>query len=171
MTVKCLRSSPANCNLTTRFNCAGRSEGISSGPLCNRSVLFCCLAAGVGSCRSCACCGTGKWQAARCRPRSCTSARTREDVIYREELEDLARSDPRFTLRITLTRDSAPGWTGAVGRIDLPAIQALLKPLGVEADSFVCGSAGFVEAASALVIQAGQPGATIRTERFGPTGT
>ena len=41
------------------------------------------------------------------------SARTREDVIYHEELTDLARSDPRFTLRITLTRDSAPGWSGS----------------------------------------------------------
>ena len=92
-------------------------------------------------------------------------------MIYREELEDLARSDLRFTLRMTLTRDSAPGWAGAVGRIDLPAIQALLTPLGGEADSFVCGSAGFVEAASALLVQAGQPAATIRTERFGPTGT
>ena len=99
------------------------------------------------------------------------SARTREDVIYREELTDLARGDARFTLRITLTRDSAPAWSGAVGRIALPAVQALLEGLGGEADSFVCGGTGFVETASALLLQAGQPGAAIRTERFGPTGT
>src|SRR5688572_19184567 len=37
------------------------------------------------------------------------SARTREDLIYHEELADLARRDARFTLRITLTRDAAPG--------------------------------------------------------------
>jgi ferredoxin-NADP reductase len=35
----------------------------------------------------------------------------------------------------------------------------------------VCGSDGFVEAASALLLQAGQPPDAIRTERFGPTGT
>jgi ferredoxin-NADP reductase len=98
------------------------------------------------------------------------SARTREDVIHREELEDLARNDPRFTLRITLTRDAAPGWTGAVGRCDLPMVRTLLTTLGGVADSFVCGSAGFVETASALLVQAGQPGSAIRTERFGPTG-
>ena len=98
------------------------------------------------------------------------SSRTREEVIFHEELADIARSDPRFTLRITLTRDSAPGWSGAVGRIDLPAVQALLRDLGGVADSFVCGSDGFVEAASALLLQAGQPGDVIRTERFGPTG-
>ena len=99
------------------------------------------------------------------------SVRTREDVIYHEELTDLVSSDPHFTLRITLTRDVAPGWSGAVGRIDLPSVQAPLEGLGGVADSFVCGSHGFVEAASALLVQAGQPGPAIRTERFGPTGT
>src|SRR5688572_24048228 len=99
------------------------------------------------------------------------SARTREDVIYHEELTALARSDPRFTLLITLTRDSAPGWPGRVGRIDLPAVQALLEGLGGVVDSFVCGPNGFVEVASALLVQAGQPDYAIRTERFGPTGT
>jgi ferredoxin-NADP reductase len=99
------------------------------------------------------------------------SARTREDVIYHEELTDLARSDARFTLRITLTRDFAPGWSGAVGRINLPAVEALLKDLGGIADSFVCGYTGFVEAASALLLKAGQPAKAIHTERFGPTGT
>ncbi len=98
------------------------------------------------------------------------SARTREDVIYREELEELARGDARFALRITLTRDSASKWWGAVGRIDLPAVQALLKDLGGAAQSFVCGYAGFVETASSLLQEAGQPAVAIRTERFGPTG-
>jgi ferredoxin-NADP reductase len=99
------------------------------------------------------------------------SARAREDVIYHDELTEIAGNDPRFTLRITLTRDVAPGWSGAIGRIDLAAVQALLKDLGGVADTFVCGSADFVEAASALLLQAGQPGDAIRTERFGPTGT
>src|SRR5688572_22554094 len=99
------------------------------------------------------------------------SCRTREDVIYQEELAALARSDPRFTLQMTLTRDSAPGWPGRVGRIDLPAVQALLEGLGGVVDSFVCGPNGFVEVASALLVQAGQPDYAIRTERFGPTGT
>jgi ferredoxin-NADP reductase len=98
------------------------------------------------------------------------SARAREDVIYHDELTDIARNDPRFTLRITLTRDVESGWPGAIGRIDLPAVQGLLKGLGGVADSFVCGSADFVEAASALLLQAGQPRDAIRTERFGPTG-
>ena len=99
------------------------------------------------------------------------SCRTRDDVIYHGELAALARSDPRFTLRITLTRDSAPGWSGRVGRIDLPAVHALLEGLGGAAGCFVCGPDGFVEAAANLLMQAGQPRHAIRTERFGPTGT
>jgi ferredoxin-NADP reductase len=99
------------------------------------------------------------------------SVRTREDVIYHEELADIARNDSRCTLRITLTRDVEPGWSGAIGRIDLPSVQTLLRDLGGAADTFVCGSADFVEAAAALLLQAGQSGDAIRTERFGPTGT
>ena len=99
------------------------------------------------------------------------SCRTREDVIYHEELGEIARGDPGFTLRITLTRERPPGWPGAVGRIDLPMVQLLVGRPGGVADAFVCGSAGFVEAASALLLQAGQPAEAIRTERFGATGT
>ena len=98
------------------------------------------------------------------------SSRTREDVIYHGELTSLARGDPHFTLRMTLTRDFAPGWSGGVGRIDLPAVQALLEGLGGVVDSFACGPDGFVEAVSSLLLQAGQPRDAIRTERFGPTG-
>ena len=98
------------------------------------------------------------------------SCRTRDEVICGEELDAIARTDPRTTLRITLTRDVAPGWSGAIGRIDLAVVHAVLKDLGGTADCFVCGSAGFVEAASSLLVQAGQPPSAIRTERFGPTG-
>ena len=99
------------------------------------------------------------------------SVRTREDVIYQDELAEFVRRDSQFTLQVTLTRDSAPGWFGRFGRIDRPAVQALLEGLGGAADSFVCGPDGFVEAASAMLMQAGQPSHAIRTERFGPSGT
>lgn len=99
------------------------------------------------------------------------SVRTREDVIYHDELTAIARDDPAFTLRITLTRNVEPDWSGATGRIDLPAVQTLLEELGGATDGFVCGSADFVEAASSLLVQAGQPPGAIRTERFGPTRT
>ena len=99
------------------------------------------------------------------------SARTRDSVIYLNELRDIADADQRLALVITLTRDVAPNWPGDVGRIDLRVVSALLDRLGGQADSFVCGPAGFVELASGLLLQAGQPAEGIRTERFGPTGS
>ena len=97
------------------------------------------------------------------------SSRTREDVIYRSELKELA-ADPLLRVRITLTRDSAPGWSGDVGRINLAVVQEVLEGVGGVADSFVCGPTGFVEAVSVLLLQAGVRAESIRTERFGPTG-
>ena len=99
------------------------------------------------------------------------SARTRDEVIYQQELETLA-TDPTLCVAITLTRDAAGDWRGARGRIDLPVVQRLLAFLGEgTVDSFVAGSSGFVERAADLILQAGQPAQAIRTERFGPTGT
>jgi ferredoxin-NADP reductase len=99
------------------------------------------------------------------------SSRTRADVIYHQELDEIARHDSQFRLRITLTRETPPGWPGDIGRIALPSIQALLNDLGTSVESFICGNAGFVETASDLLVQAGQPVESIRTERFGPTGS
>jgi ferredoxin-NADP reductase len=98
------------------------------------------------------------------------SCRTREDVIYHEELGEIAQGDTAFTLRLTLIRQRPPGWSGALGRIDLPMTRALLERLGGMADCFVGGRYGFVEATSVLLMQAGQPMEVIRTERFGATG-
>ena len=98
------------------------------------------------------------------------SCRRRAEVIYHDEFVGMAGRDPQLTLLVTLTREEPAGWPGGIGRITLPGIQALLKDLGGDVDSFVCGSAGFVEVASALLVRAGQPTEAIRTERFGPTG-
>jgi ferredoxin-NADP reductase len=86
------------------------------------------------------------------------SVRDREDVIYADELGADA----------TLTFTGAPpdGWTGHTGRIDA----SLIPEPEPEATVFVCGSNGFVEAASRLAMAAGYARERIRTERFGPTG-
>jgi ferredoxin-NADP reductase len=87
------------------------------------------------------------------------SVRTGEDVIYADELGDDAA--------LTFTREPPDGWTGHAGRIDEALIDAALMPM---ATAFVCGSNGFVEAASRLLLDAGTDPQRIRTERFGPTG-
>ena len=45
------------------------------------------------------------------------SARTLDDVIYRDELHALADGDHR-AVTLTLTREASPAWTGNRGRVD-----------------------------------------------------
>ncbi|MDO0929084.1 ferredoxin reductase [Streptomyces sp. TG1A-8] len=90
--------------------------------------------------------------------RMLVSARSPEELIYARELG--AETTAVFTR-------SAPG--GApVGRVASAHVAALLAeqpPGGWEA--YVCGSNGFAEHASRLLVAAGQPVERIRIERFG----
>jgi ferredoxin-NADP reductase len=87
------------------------------------------------------------------------SVRNAEDVIYSDELGDDAV--------LTFTREPPDGWSGHRGRID----DGLIAEAGIDDGiAFVCGSNGFVEAASELLLEAGYDPRQIRTERFGPTG-
>ena len=87
------------------------------------------------------------------------SVRSAEDVIYADELGDDAL--------LTFTREPPEGWAGHTGRID----SSLISEAGVDSGTaFVCGSNGFVEAGSGLLLEAGFEPQRIRTERFGPTG-
>jgi len=89
------------------------------------------------------------------------SVRTAEDVIYSGELGEDAV--------LTFTRDAPAGWTGHRGHIDGPLVAGVASSLP-GATAFVCGSNGFVESASKLLLDAGVAPERIRTERFGPTG-
>ena len=50
------------------------------------------------------------------------SSRTFEDIIYREELDQMAARNDGLTVVYTLTRRQPPGWTGGARRIDLSLI-------------------------------------------------
>ncbi len=87
------------------------------------------------------------------------SVRSAEDVIYADELGD-------ETL-LTFSRKPPEGWPGHIGHIDA----SLIEEAGVDpGTAFVCGSDGFVEAATGLLLELGFEPRDIKTERFGPTG-
>jgi ferredoxin-NADP reductase len=102
--------------------------------------------------------------------RALVSARTREDVLYREELEGLAAADPELGLAITLTRAQPPGWTGYARRVDAAMLAETGFPPEAAPRIFVCGPTPFVEAVAELLVAAGHPPERVKTERFGPTG-
>lgn len=99
------------------------------------------------------------------------SSRNLDEVIYREELESMAAQDDRFDLTLTLTREQPTGWTGPTRRVDAEMLEEVVEKLGTPAQSYVCGPTGFVEAVASLLVDSGLPPETIRTERFGPSGT
>ncbi|NLG96853.1 MAG: oxidoreductase [Chloroflexi bacterium] len=99
------------------------------------------------------------------------SARTMEDVIYYNELEQLRSSQAGLDIFYTLTRVQPPGWTGYARRIDEEMLSEVAGPLGDSLTAYVCGPTLLVETAAAALARLGLPFERIRTERFGPTGT
>ena len=94
------------------------------------------------------------------------SARSWDDVIYREELEHLQGNG--FEVVYTLTREQPPGWTGYGRRVDRELL-AEVAPRDL-ALTFVCGPTPFVEAVAEALVGLGHEPSRIKTERFGPTG-
>ena len=98
------------------------------------------------------------------------SSRSLEDVIYREELDAMARHDPGLRVVNTLTRKQPAGWMGHRRRIDKAMLAEACFPLEQHPRIFVCGPTPFVETASRLLVELGHDPLTVKTERFGPSG-
>lgn len=91
--------------------------------------------------------------------RLAVSARTPGDLPYGDELQ-AAGAQTAFS------RIAVPGGRAA-GRLRMEDLAPLLSP---EATVFVCGSSGFAESATDLLMELGVPPGSVRVERFGPTG-
>jgi ferredoxin-NADP reductase len=96
------------------------------------------------------------------------SARSLDDVIYRDELAHLAEDG--LDVSYTLTREQPAGWTGYARRIDEAMLEEVFGPTAENALAYVCGPTSFVEAAASGLVALGSEPSRVRTERFGPTG-
>ena len=94
------------------------------------------------------------------------SARSWEDVLYRDELARLEGVGVHYTL----TRSRPPGWSGFDRRVDADMLAAVGPPVAAEPRIFVCGPTAFVERVADLLVELGHPPSAIHAERFGPTG-
>jgi ferredoxin-NADP reductase len=97
------------------------------------------------------------------------SARTHDDVIFRDELERLAAGGNRRVV-YTLTRGQPNGWTGYRRRIDLEMLTEVIGSPSDGAVAYVCGPTPLVEGVASTLVQVGFATDRVRTERFGPTG-
>jgi ferredoxin-NADP reductase len=98
------------------------------------------------------------------------SSRTQEEVIYRDELDDLTRRNGGLEVIYTLTRQQPPGWTGYHRRIDEDLLREVVWPAQDLARAYICGPTQFVETAATTLVALGYGPARVKTERFGPTG-
>jgi ferredoxin-NADP reductase len=113
------------------------------------------------------------------------SARTPDDVIYAEELAQRARVSPVTVITFLYTRltrwrgtpasaasESRAGGRppGYAGRLSAEVLARSALAPEFNPAVFACGPSGFVETASELLVAAGYPPGSIKTERFGPGG-
>ena len=98
------------------------------------------------------------------------SSRSFEEIIYREELEDLVARDDSLEVIHTLTRSWPEGWSGYARRIDAEMLGEVSWLANENPLAFVCGPTPLVEAVAAALVGLGHGPARVKTERFGPTG-
>ena len=67
---------------------------------------------------------------------------------------------------VVYSRRTPVGWPRAAGRLTARDLEPVLVP---DATAYVCGSSGFAEHASQLLVDLGVPAGLIRVERYGPT--
>jgi ferredoxin-NADP reductase len=96
------------------------------------------------------------------------SVRTAAEVIYQQELEQLAQQQANpLDLYLTFTRQPPLDWTGYRRRIDRAMLTEVLSGLPMHPQCFVCGSTQLVEQVANTLVDLGLPSDLIRTERFG----
>jgi ferredoxin-NADP reductase len=92
------------------------------------------------------------------------SVRTPGDLLYADEL-------PGPETTVVHTRVAPPGADRTAGRLSGEDLAMLLPtPFDPNTTVYLCGSGGFADAASDLLLELGVPAQHIRVERFGPTG-
>jgi ferredoxin-NADP reductase len=98
------------------------------------------------------------------------SSRRWDHVIYGGELARLAEDDETLEVALTFTREPPREWNGFRRRIDRMMLAEVAWPPAERPHMFVCGPTPLVEAVAAALVELGHDPASVKTERFGPTG-
>ena len=99
------------------------------------------------------------------------SARTWDEIVFRDELLRIQSSDTSFTMVATTTRGSSHRPDDFDRRLDRSLLHDILTRWGrTPRHVYVCGSNIFVEAMTSSLVLEDIPPRLIRTERFGGKG-
>lgn len=96
------------------------------------------------------------------------SSRDWDDIVYRDELQQMTGDRRRVTH--TLTRSQPAGWSGHTRRVDVDMLAEIGPSPADRPHIYVCGPTPFVEGVAQALVQIGHQPQAIKTERFGATG-
>lgn len=95
------------------------------------------------------------------------SARTWQDVIFKDELKAMAAQMPNFHLAVTLTRSPLEGaWMGLTGRISKSLLNVVVPDL-MERSVYACGSEPFMQEVRSILDAVNFPMQHYQEESFG----
>ncbi len=94
------------------------------------------------------------------------SVRNRDQIQYREELEEIRRKNPAVRLVITLTREEPAGWPGEYGRISWEMLKKH-SPDPREFNWFMCGPVKMLGELRTSLVQGGVDKKKIKMEGWG----
>ena len=92
------------------------------------------------------------------------SNRTRDDILFAEELEHMRSALPGLRVHHVLTREE--GWAGPKGRLDKDLLERLLGGVDRGCHVFLCGPPPMMAAVERALKSLGFSGLRIHTERF-----
>ncbi len=93
------------------------------------------------------------------------ASRSSTHIIFRRELDALAKGWPSLTIQHVLSRPSAR-WEGARGRLTPERVRSVVEEAAGDTYFFLCGPQGLSEMAESALLEAGVPRAHILTEHF-----
>ena len=99
------------------------------------------------------------------------SARTWDDLIFRDELLVMEQADRRVAVVVATTRELPRRKQDMGARLDSDSLRSVLSAWGRSPGLvYVCGATAFVEVVSRALIADGLRAELVRTERYGGTG-
>jgi ferredoxin-NADP reductase len=96
------------------------------------------------------------------------AASSYEDIIYRDELAQLARAAPRLEVVQTLVCAHPSGWTGYRRPIDAEMLRDVAWPADQHPLVYICGPTRFVGTAATILGTMGHAPGQVKAEDFGP---
>lgn len=94
------------------------------------------------------------------------ASRSWEDIIFREELEELAATMPNVSV-VHVLEEAPEGWTGESGWIDAGIVARHVPERQLARyEYFACGAPAMLDAIETLLVSMGVPPSRLNTERF-----